>query len=390
MSRGPYQVLLLGVSDDRRESLKGLILRHVEEMGLGAETIDFLDEEASKSRDRRSPTMAIFFGCQNAVVDTKLIEDLLDESIVIAPVVTSLTRVHDELPIQIRHLNALSVDGEGDLGRLSNLVLETFRLLRRERRLFISYRRVDAQPMAERLYDALDARGFDVFIDVRSVPPAQDFQSELWHRMSDSDVVVLIDTPGFRESRWTVEELAKANATNIQILHVLWPGQKEDSSSAFSHFLRLCRRDFRGMIPARGRWIRERTIERICNEAERLRARAIAARYRYLVDNFCDAARDMKMEPIVQAQQWILLKGICEGKDLAVVPAVGVPTSNRINEMADAIVQVASGDAEVWIIYDNRGVLNSWLKHLDWLDRHLPVRTVKMASAPARLRELAS
>ncbi|MEW3673962.1 toll/interleukin-1 receptor domain-containing protein, partial [Pseudomonas aeruginosa] len=78
------------------------------------------------------------------------------------------------------------------------------------------------------LYDALDARGFDVFIDVRSVPPAADFQSQLWHRMSDSDVVVLIDTPGFREGRWTAEELARANATNVQILHLLWPGQKED------------------------------------------------------------------------------------------------------------------------------------------------------------------
>jgi hypothetical protein len=25
-----------------------------------------------------------------------------------------------------------------------------------------------------------------------------------------------------------MEELAKANATNIQILHLLWPGQRED------------------------------------------------------------------------------------------------------------------------------------------------------------------
>jgi hypothetical protein len=115
----------------------------------------------------------------------------------------------------IRHVNVLELGpGGAGIGRVATLVLETFRLLRRERRLFISYRRVDAQPLAERLYDALDARGFDVFIDVRSVPPAVDFQSELWHRMSDSDWAFrLVQERGNRHKQEAISESQTCGAT---------------------------------------------------------------------------------------------------------------------------------------------------------------------------------
>jgi hypothetical protein len=384
---GAYQVLMLGSYDSRRDRLRSLLSKSLAELGLEQTVIRFIDEEEAEARDPRSPLMAVFFGSSAHVEDTLLINELLQDSIVIAPLVTSVERVHLEIPPQLRHVNVLAPGPGDNIGRLTTLVLETFRLLRRERRLFISYRRVDAQPFAERLYDSLDARGFDVFIDVRSVPPAVDFQSELWHRMSDSDVVVLIDTPGFRESRWTTAELARANSTNIQILHLLWPGQKEDGSSSFSHFMKLDRSDFWGWVPGRGRWVRENTLDRIYEKAEQLRARAIAARYRYLIDNFCDAARDLAMDPAVQPEQWISLQR--DGRmTLAVVPAVGVPTSNRIHEIFSAVAASPLKPDEVWIVYDNRGILKTWLAHLDWLDKHLPLRTIRMSSAPDLLRGL--
>ena len=73
---------------------------------------------------------------------------------------------------------------------------------------------------------------------------------------------------------------------------------------------------------------------------------------------------------------------------LAVVPAVGVPTSNRIHEIFDAVAGSPMKPDQIWIIYDNRGILKTWLAHLDWLDNHLPLRTVRMASAPDLLRGL--
>lgn len=384
----PYQLIMLGAADGHRSRLRRNVQLALKELGIPTSAIAFLSNVDVSTRRLGAPAMAVFFGSQANIADTAPVTELIDDSIVIAPVVSDLSLVHAEIPPQLRHINAivLGPNNEG-IDRLTTLVLETFRLLRRERRLFISYKRTGSQPLADRLYDALDARGFDVFIDVRSVPPAADFQSQLWHRMSDSDVIVLIDTPGFREGRWTAEELARANATNVQILHLLWPGQKEDSASSFSHFMKLRRRDFVGFVPMRGRWATERLVMRICDEVERLRAPAIAARHRYLVDNFCDAARDEGLDPTVQLGGWIsLVAGT--SRTLAIVPAVGIPTSDRINEIFEAITDPAIEAREIWMIYDNRGILNSWLSHLDWLDSHLPIRAVRMSKVPKLLGEL--
>jgi hypothetical protein len=388
--KSPYQLIMLGAADGHDARLRRNVDLALQRLGIPISAITFLRDINSPARSLNVPAMAVFFGSPKNADDTALVTELIDDSIVIVPVVSDLSRVHAEIPQQLRHVNAivLGPNGEG-IARLVTLVLETFRLLRRERRLFISYKRTGSQPLADRLYDALDARGFDVFIDVRSVPLAADFQSQLWHRMSDSDVVVLIDTPGFREGRWTAEELARANATNIQILHLLWPGQKEDPASSFSHFMKLRRRDFIGFIPLRGRWATKEMVTRICDEVERLRAPAIAARHRYLVDNFCDAARDEGLDPSIQVEGWISLKAE-PNRTLAIVPAVGIPTSDRINEVFEAIADPATEAREIWVIYDNRGVLKTWLSHLDWLDSYLPIRTVQMSKAPQLLKEFAA
>ncbi|HGK4598923.1 TPA: toll/interleukin-1 receptor domain-containing protein [Yersinia enterocolitica] len=385
--RSPYQVIVLGAVNGHDNRLRHNIDLALEGLGIPTSVIKYLSAHSASTRCLKSPTMAVYFGSLANTDDTALVAELIDDSIVIAPVVSDLSQVAVEIPPQLRHVNAivLGTDDEG-IARLVTLVLETFHLLRRERRLFISYKRTGSQPLADRLYDALDARGFDVFIDVRSVPPAADFQSQLWHRMSDSDVVVLIDTPGFREGRWTAEELARANATNIQILHLLWPGQKEDPASSFSHFMKLRRRDFVGFIPMRGRWATKGLVKRICDEVERLRAPAIAARHRYLVDNFCDAARDEGLYPSVQIEGWISLK-VNSKRVLAIVPAVGIPTSDRINEVFEAITDHADETREIWVIYDNRGILKTWLSHLDWLDSYLPIRAVQMSKAAQLLQE---
>ena len=386
----PYQVIMLGASGEISNRFRRNVDLALKEHGINANAINFLSDKNAFLRSSNSPTFAVFFGSPEHIGNTPLVTELINESVIIAPVISKFSRVENEVPPQLRHVNAIVTGPDDDgLARLVTLVLEAFRLLRRERRLFISYKRNGSQALAVKLYDALDARGFDVFIDVRSTPPAVDFQSELWHRMSDSDVVVLIDTPGFREGRWTAEELARANATNVQILHLLWPGQQEDPSSAFSHFMKLSRQDFFGFILMRGGLAKKRLITRICDEVERLRAPAIVARHRYLVDNFCDAARDEGLAPNVQVEGWISVK-VDSIRTLAIVPVVGVPTSDRINDVFDAIIDSGAGASEIWVIYDNRGLLKTWLSHLDWLDSHLPIRAVQMSKAPKLLKEFAA
>lgn len=387
-----YQVVFLGRHDARADRIVELVSARLDDLGVDTDALVFFSETKADQRDRRLPTIAVFLGYPGSEDDNHpAISGLIDESTIVVTLVSCLKRVSHEIPPSLRHINALDVElPDKNFDRVASLVLESFRLLRRERRLFISYKRDDSQALANQLYDALDARGFDVFIDTRSVPPSADFQAELWHRLSDSDVVVLIDTPGFRLSRWTTEELTRANATNIQILHLLWPGQAEDGASAFSHFHTLKADDFEiaSLITPASR-LSAASLDEIYRHAERLRARAIAARHRYLVDSFCDAARDHGLVPNVQPQRWISIE-LTPGSELAIVPTIGVPTSDRINEVFEAIADAGSGSAGTWILYDNRGLLASWLKHLDWLDSYLPARSVKMVAAYEALKDLAA
>jgi hypothetical protein len=96
------------------------------------------------------------------------------------------------------------------LEALAAALLECVGLLRPQRRVFISYRRVESANAALQLHEALGSRGFDVFLDTYDVRPAEDFQAIVWHRLCDSDVMVMLDTPGYFGSRWTAAEIGRA------------------------------------------------------------------------------------------------------------------------------------------------------------------------------------
>lgn len=206
-----YQVILLGSIDQRRVELTQKLQNEILALGMSESEFKFIDSTNLDDYNQKKPAIAVYFG-SDTVCDLPTLEKLIEDSVVIVPVVSDKKKVSKEIPEILQNINVVEIDPEKpNLLRLASLVFETFRLLRKERGLFISYRRKGSQPLANRLYDELDKRGFDVFIDTRSVPPGIDFQSELWHRMSDVDIVVLIDTPGFREGRWTGLELAQAN-----------------------------------------------------------------------------------------------------------------------------------------------------------------------------------
>ncbi len=389
MADALYQLLMLGEPDARSEQIIAQLRSRLGELGLTPDTIEVLSEANAGRRAAALPAVAIFTGYESASdAAHPALTALLSDSITIITMVSDLERVSRELPKRLQRINALPVSLDQNIDRVVSLVLESFRLLRRERRLFISYRREDAQGVANQLYDALDAHGFDVFIDTRTVPPSVDFQDELWHRLADTDVVVLLDTEGFRSSRWTTEELARANATNIQILHLLWPGQSEDVASAFSFFHPLTDRDFSGTdTPGKYSRLEDTAVRAICDHAERLRARAIGARHAYLVDSFCDNARDRGFTPSVQPERWISID-VAPGNTLAIVPTIGVPNSQGINQTFDAISNAGSGTGGIWVLYDSRGLLASWLSHLDWLDGYLPARSMRLASVDRALRSI--
>lgn len=379
-----YQILLLGEKWEDESRLREDVLQAASELGIKRKSIEFFSEDEVGAQNRKSPTVAVFFGYDGASqADHPALTGLLADSLPIIPVVSNLDGFRGKVPASIAGVNGLKVSGAAERARLVSTIFENLHLLREERRVFISYRRDESTGVAIQLFEELDKRGFDPFLDTRSVRPAVDFQSELWHRMADSDIVILLDTPNFRISSWTVKELAQANATNLQILHLLWPGVGPDKGSAFSDFFELRNDSFfqKGGLNKFSR-LSESCLEEVCRRAESLRARALAARYAYIVDSFCDIAAANGVRPKVQPERYLTLQ--IGGKEHVVYPAIGVPTSPRMEDFELAVEDIVPKPT-VRVIYDERGILDRWHNHLTWLSSHLPIKTVKLSDVPYML-----
>jgi len=138
----------------------------------------------------------------------------------------------------------------------------------------------------------------------------------------------------------------------------------------------------------RGATIKPTVVDNICDLAEKLRAEADGV-------PACAFGRQLlRRRP--RLGPWLQLFSLNAGfrlslkteAPLAVVPAVGRPTSDRINTIFDAISNHTSAGTPIWAIYDSRGIHDNWIKHLRWLDGHLPIKTVPVGELASALKGL--
>lgn len=301
---GKYQLVVLGQAGSSEVTasssrLVNAVSHAFDQLGVNPRKFLIASTPAAPatSLDRRMLTVAVYFGLTPSPVlpvpDATKLTELLEDGILIVPVVENIANFSRFIPSEIAHLNGCSLaDCGADFERLASRILEGFGLLREKRRLFISYRRVETSGIAAQLYEALDGAGFDVFLDTHVLRPGEPFQELLWHRLADTDIVLLLDSPEFLASRWTEEELARANNSYIQLLQILWPGQTEGATAAFSTFHPLATADFAGsnrLGPAA--LLTAACVDELVDEVEGLRARAVSARHAFLVREFAIEAR---------------------------------------------------------------------------------------------------
>jgi hypothetical protein len=123
-------------------------------------------------------------------------------------------------------------------------------------------------------------------------------------------------------------------------------------------------------------------------EVESLRARALAARYAYILEEVCLEAKRLGLSPQVQPDRFITLEPAPD-KFYVAVPAVGVPDAVKYHEIEDALERHPKAKTQIMLIYDERGIRDKWIQHLAWLDRHnLRVRSIQVAQASSWLEGL--
>ncbi|QJD81152.1 toll/interleukin-1 receptor domain-containing protein [Spirosoma rhododendri] len=383
-----YQIVLLG--DGKKEELRYDIVEKIRDIGLDLDDhVAFLDASNVKSRSRKYPTVCVFFGSDNlSDEDIETVNCLVKDEVIVIPVVMDLTLYSQLTPPSLHPINgSLLSERNGGISAVSNAVLETLNLLRRTRKLFISYRRQESSAVAIQLYEYLHRNGFDVFIDTISIRPGEPFQEVLWHRLSDTDVVVLLDTPGFLESRWTRDELANTSAMSIGILQLIWPGHTPDPKSSLCEKYYLEDSDFAVSNNGEKNILTDSCIQVIGKNVENLRARSLASRYTKLVGTVGKIAEDLGIELTVQPERYAIIKK--NGKYVAVIPTVGIPEALRYQEIAELFEAIRDKSiSDAYLLYDHVMLRDKWRKHLDWLDNHLPVKSVKVFNAELWLNTL--
>lgn len=378
-----YRIIVLGPGSAQfGPRFKRRVRRRIQDLGENVlSQVVITRRGGAEALGSRMPQVAVYFGgADHAEADVELVGELLARSTVVIPVVEDLDSFQGHMPAALHPINGVALGASEPMDGLCNLVLENLGLLRKSRRLFISYRRTDSSTEALQIKHELDARGYDVFLDTHSVPKGDDFQEILWHRLSDSDVVVLLDTPGFMESRWTQEELAQTSAMMIGLVQVVWPGHEPIDYTDLCERVRL---DEDAFAPGTGGGLTTAALGKVAARVEAVRARSLAARHDNLVREFCDAAGRSSVRAAVQPGRFIKAT-LTSGRAVAAIPAVGVLDASRYHEASRRFEETDDYE-EIFLLYDGRGLRPVWGAFLRWLDDHLPVKAVRITQVEERL-----
>lgn len=229
------------------------------------------------------------------------------------------------------------------------------------------------------MYEFLERHNFDVFIDTHSIDKGEEFQEELWHRMTDCDLILMLNTKEFLESNWCKQELDKAHLKRIGIVHLIWPDCDFADFAHIAHSIKLKYQDFDNSPVAdvtKGK-LKEDILSPILNLVESSRARNLASRQDWLITDFTQAANDKDADVNLQYSRYITQK-LDSGKFKVFIPTVGIPQSINCHNSQKLIEKIEDKQIEsITLIYDELSIRNNWLEHLDWLNEYLEIKTLK-------------
>lgn len=378
-----YQLVLLGdTTCEACTKVKARFFDFLMERGLEKGIVAVLDgvltltEKEAGGYDSAKPTFGFYFGKpDHGDQDIDALKKLMGNGDAVYPVFFSV--FEQEMPDLLRPINGVQYADE-KLDSIVNVAFEELRLLRKKRRVFISYKRSDSAAVANQLYDVLSRQQFDVFLDTYSIRGAADFQAELHHRITDCDVLVQLNSQSFKDSKWCKEEITEANARRVGVLQINWPGILPDATDQLSVSKKLVDTDFRRKHFKRNTsTLKTKVLNEITRDVEAIRARNIAARQDSLTGEFVKEANRQGRTIIKEPS--FLVEQKEDGSFWYYIPAIGVPQSVDCHESVKMLERWNGNMPDkVFLIYDDLSILPRWIEHLEWMNNYLEVKTIKM------------
>jgi hypothetical protein len=105
-------------------------------------------------------------------------------------------------------------------------------LTNENQRIFISYRRIETQPLALQLFDALTHEGLDVFLDRFSIPPGLNFQQRLYQELAEKSMVLLLESERLSSSDWTQVEIDHCKKYRLGLYSLQMPRVPKEKAVA--------------------------------------------------------------------------------------------------------------------------------------------------------------
>jgi hypothetical protein len=375
--RYKYQLILLGDNLELFESIKLEISKRFDELKLIQDLLKIITKDNISDYIGAEPAYVIYSGHKanlDAITLGILENQKLDGNIILPVFISDF---NNEIPDVINKLNGLRL--QDNVTKISNLILEGFELLRKSRKIFISYKRSESSNVAIQLYEALEANNFDVFLDTHSVDKGEEFQEELWHRMTDCDVILMLNTKEFLKSEWCNKELEKAHLKRIGIVHLLWPDCEFENFAQLAHSMRLKNSDFDKPLfsgLSKGR-LDAPIVNDVIRLVESTRARNLASRQDALITDFTQAGHNNNVDLNLQFSRYVTQE-LPSGKRIVYIPTVGIPQSINCHNSQRLIRKIEEKEIDsIHLIYDDMSIRNYWLDHLNWLNERLEIKTIK-------------
>ncbi|MEQ9219113.1 MAG: toll/interleukin-1 receptor domain-containing protein [Cyclobacteriaceae bacterium] len=378
MNAYKYQIVQLGYPDEYQIDLIKEVSIALRDLNILVDSVDFIDELSFSAKYKRNQAcFGIYYANEfGNAKNLDEIETLIEAGVPILPVFKN--SFSDEVPKALENQNGLTFS-LSQIPKITNLILEAFGMLRSTRKVFISYRRNESTSVAVQLFEALERNNFDCFLDTHSIKQGEPFQDELWHRMTDCDVIVLLNTKGFLERKWCKEEIAQAGVKKIGVVQLIWPDNKLAATDEVCFPFHLSNNDFisgnySDEIKSK---LTDSIVDKIISEVESLRARNLASRREALITEFINSAKKAGRKMEVQPERFIT-ESLPDNRRRLFIPSIGIPQSMDCQQSEEIRKEISEYEVErLHLIYDDLRIREKWVNHLDWLNGKLDVKTIK-------------
>lgn len=323
-----------------------------------------------KEVDKDYPFLYLFF-CHSDHNTREFNSELLiqlSKGMSIIPVVENLNKIGEMLPPEIKHINAIVIPDAVSVNKLINYILSYFGLINVNRKIFISYKRTDTQALAMQLYDSLIKCRFHPFLDCYSLDYGVNFQEYLMHELSDTEILLFLNSPNFQMSAYAREELETASKLDVGIVQLKFNNALISKDADLSQVIEM------GECKGENAKYEDNKIQEIISEIESFRSQAYQVRRSALIEEM-----SQKLDISTYKQS---INGLLYSPDDGKIfePLTRIPQSIDLQHLEEKVISDNNLDNKTlkgkYVFFNGLFCQKEVKKHHDWLNNYCDPKIV--------------